>query len=406
MDIKLYIVIFCLLGSAFFSASETAFSTVNKLRLKLLSDEGNNRATLVLKLIEDFDKLISSILVGNNIVNILSTSLCTTIFIEYLGNDLGPSVSTIVLTIAVLIFCEVTPKSIAKEQPEKFSMVFAPILNIVIIFLTPINFIFSQIKKLVSIFIKSKGDITVTEGELISFVEETAQSGTIDEEESNMIKNVIKFTDLDVIDIMTPIVDVVTAMDTITKFELANLFTECGYSRIPVRNSNMDIIGIINYKDFISEVFIEGKSISSIIRPAKFVHGGKNIRELLDEFKNEQTHIAIVMHEYGGVYGIVTLEDILEELVGDIWDEEDDKIENIVKINDTVYEVNGMANLLELDSELSLQIEDIEFNTVNGWVINFLNKLPKTGESFIFNNHTFTILETGKNRIEKLRIEL
>lgn len=404
---NLIIIVICVIMSAYFSASETAFSTANKIRLKTMEEAGHKKAKLVLKMIDNFDSLISSILIGNNIVNILSASLATLLFVEWFGEAKGPSISTAVTTVVVLIFGEVTPKSIAKEFPEQFAMFSAPLLNILMWLFTPFNWLFSQWKRLVGLLFKHKENITATEEELLMFVEETAQEGTITEEESDMIHSVIKFSDLEVVDILTPRIDV-TAVDITTDVdEIKEVFNTSGYSRLPVYEENIDnIVGTIYYKDFFAKVVYGENTLEDVIKPAKMVLGTKKISDLLEELKEEQNHIAIVASEYGSILGIITLEDILEELVGDIWDEGDEVKPELVQLSETEYEVLGTAGIHRLANELSIEFGDVQVTTVNGWIINLINKIPTKGQIIEHENIKLEILSMNRNRIDKLKLTL
>ena len=346
------IIIFCVLFSGYFSATETAFSSLNRIRIKNLAEKGDKKAKLVLDMLENFDSLLSTILIGNNIVNIACASVATLLFVRLLGEEQGPSVATIVITIVVLIFGEVTPKSIAKENPEKFAMFAAPFLNVLMIILTPFNFLFIQWKKLISKIFHTENDYSITEEELLTIVEEAEQEGRIDEQESSLIRSAIEFSEQEAIDILTPRIDIVGVSHDATKEEIAQVFEETNYSRLPVYKESIDhIIGILYQKDFYN-LDDEETSFEHIIRPAMFITESKKIGELLQELQQKKSHIAIVLDEYGGTTGIVTLEDILEELVGEIWDEHDEVINEIEKISDTEYIVHGSTNLEDLFEDI------------------------------------------------------
>ena len=284
--------------SAYFSATETAFSCLNKIRIKNLADKGNKRAKQVLNLIDDFDSLITTILIGNNIVNILSASLSTVLFINWFGNDRGPSISTAVTTVVVLIFGEVTPKSIAKEYPETFAMLSCKIISALKFVLSPFSFLFRLWKKLLSLVLKTNDLQVITEEELLVFVDETANDGTITEEESEMIHTIIKFSDLEAIDILTPRIDV-TSIELGTSIEeIKETFMTSGYSRIPVYKDEIDnVIGILNQKDFYSKIiFGDTAKIEDILKPVKMVLSTKKIKQLLEEFKDEQYQLYCHIH--------------------------------------------------------------------------------------------------------------
>ena len=297
-SISLIIVIVCVIMSGFFSATETAFSCINRIRIKNMAEKGNKKANLVMKLADNYDSLLSTILIGNNIVNILCASLATILFVNLLGNEAGPTVSTIVVTIVVLIFGEVSPKSIAKESPEKFAMFAAPFLNVLVKVLTPCNYLFKLWKKLLSLIFKSPVDSGITEEELISIVEEAEQDGGINEQESMLIRSAIDFTEQEAIDILTSRMDITAVSTTATKDEIAEIFATTAYSRIPVYEDNIDhIVGIIYQKDFHNYVYNTDREISEIIRPTLYVPQNKKIGPLLKELQQKKLHIAVVLDE-------------------------------------------------------------------------------------------------------------
>ena len=405
-SISLLIVIFCIIMSGFFSASETAFSCLNRIRVKTMVEKGNKRAELVLSLAEKYDTLISTILIGNNIVNILSASLATVLFVGWLGDESGPSVSTAVTTVIVLIFGEITPKSVAKENPEKFAMFASPILKLLVIILTPFNFLFGLWKKLISKILKSDETPGITEEELLTIVEEAEQEGGLNEEEGSLIRNAIEFSEVEAGDVLTPRIDITGVSTEATKEEIAEIFAATGFSRLPLYNETIDhIVGIIYQKDFHNYVYNTEKSIESIVRPAIFTTPSKKIGELLKELQKEKLHIAVILDEYGGTIGIVTLEDILEELVGEIWDEHDEVTQDIIPIDENEYNVLGSANLEEFFEILEKEVdEELDVNTVSGWVMEVLERIPEVGDSFEYQNLTVTVLEMDEKRVEKVRV--
>lgn len=405
------IIIFCILFSAYFSATETAFSSLNRIRIKNLAEKGDKRAKLVLDLLENFDSLLSTILIGNNIVNIACASVATMLFVKILGEEHGASVSTIVITIVVLVFGEVSPKSIAKENPERFAMFAAPFLNLLCIILTPFNFLFRQWKKLLSKIFHTDNDYSMTEEELLTIVEEAEQEGRIDEQESSLIRSAIEFSEQEAIDILTPRIDIVGVSSEATKEEIASVFTETNYSRLPVYKETMDhIIGIIYQKDFYNMVYGKEGEIDSIIRPAMYITESKKIGELLKELQYKKSHIAIVLDEYGGTTGIVTLEDILEELVGEIWDEHDEVINEIEKVSEAEYIVHGSTNLedlfeiLDMGMKIDEEVEEMEVVTVSGWVMEVLGRIPSEGDVGTWQNLEISVLEMDENRVEKIKL--
>ena len=371
--------------SAYFSATETAFSSLNRIRLKNLTDNGNKRAKLAYKLVDNYDELISSVLVGNNIVNISASSLATVLFIKAFGDN-GPTVSTIAMTIIVLIFGEVTPKSIAKESPEAFAMFSAPIINVLIYVFKPINVCLVGIKKLVKKFVKVSNDRTISESELLTIVEEAEHDGGINENESELIHNVIEFDDLEAIDIMTPRVDVEAVDKTSTVQEVAD-----------------SIVGIINEKDFHNLVLRDGNAVKQIIKPVEFIPPSMKISALLKLLQQNKSHLAVIVDEFGGTEGIVTLEDIIEELVGEIWDEHDEVVEAFQKVSDNEYLVDCSTNLDDLLEYFHLK-SDSEASTINGWVIEQLDRIPEKGDCFDFENLHVVVEETEYQRATRVRI--
>ncbi len=405
--ISLIIVLCCLVMSAYFSATETAFSSLNRIRIKNMAEKGNKRAALVMKLSESYDSLLSTILIGNNIVNILGTSLVTILFVNAIGEDKGASVATIVTTIVVLIFGEVSPKSIAKESPESFAMFSAPILQVMMLVLTPFNFFFRQWKKLLSLIFKSSDDSGITEEELLSIVEEAEQDGGIDEQESVLIRSALEFTEQHAVDILTPRVDITAVSTEATKEEIAEVFAETAFSRLPLFEENIDhIVGIIYQKDFHNYVYHTDKPISEIVRPVVFVPKTKKIGALLKELQQKKLHIAVVVDEFGGTVGIITLEDILEELVGEIWDEHDEVSQEIERRSENEYIVSGNANLEKLFESMDIELseEDGHVVVVNGWIMNQLGKVPEADDSFDYEGYHVRVLEMEGMRVAKARI--
>ena len=409
----LVIIILCVILSAWFSATETAFNTFNRIRMKGYAEKGNKKAKRALKLADKYDTLISTILVGNNIVNILSATLATLFFVELakrgigFSEDFAPTLSTIVMTVAVLTFGEIIPKTLAKQFPEKFSMFSAPLIHALVFILKPITFIFGQIQKLLFLIFKKDEETGMTEEELISIIEEAEEDGNIDEEESTLIKSAIEFNDLEVGDIFTPRIDITAVEKDVSKEELEKTFSESGYSRIPIYEDDLDnITGIIYYKDFYTTVYKRTAPISDIIKPVLYVTKSMKINDLLKELQEKQLHLAVVTDEYGSTAGIVTLEDILEEIVGEIWDEHDEIIEEIKEIGEKEYIVSGMANIEKLFDELDLDEpeEEIESTTVNGWAMDTLGRIPEEGDSFESLGLTVKVLKMDGRRIEDLHV--
>lgn len=394
----------CIVLSAFFSASETAFTSANKVRLKALASKGNKKAKAVLVKLEDYDKLLSTILIGNNIVNISAATLGTILFVGLIGNA-GATVSTIVVTVVILLFGEITPKMLANKSPEKVAMAIYTPLQLFIFVLTPINLIFMGWKWIVSKVFKSQDRPTVTEDELITYVEEAQSGGEIDAHESELIRSAIEFNDLSVSEILTPRVDV-CAVEKKRKFEvIKDLFTKTGYSRLPVYDETIDeIIGIIHEKDLYALIESGKKDLKIIMSPVIHVAGDMKISALLRKLQTSKSHMAVVLDEFGGTKGIVTLEDILEELVGEIWDEHDEVVEYFKEIGDFKYVVVGNTDLSELFERLEVPAEASDFDavSVSGWVIHMLEKIPEEGEEFDFKNIHVKVINADYKKVNEI----
>ena len=392
--------------SAFFSASETAFSSLNQIRLKSRADDGDRTAARVLAMSEQYDKLLSTILIGNNIVNIAAASIGTIIFTKMLGAERGATVSTMVLTIVVLIFGEVTPKSLAKEMPETIATAVAPVLSLLMLVLTPLTWLFSQWKRLLSHFVHSSESDTITEGELMTMVSEAESDGELTDRESELIRSAIEFDDVEVEEILTPRVDVVAVEDDISLEELAQTFAESGYSRLPVYHGTIDnIIGVVHEKDFYIARLKKATKIDDLVAPTLYTTGSTQISQLLRTLREQHHHMAVVVDEYGGTEGIITLEDILEELVGEIWDEHDEETEDFRKQSDGSWLVAGSASVDDLFETLELpEDEDIDSNTVNGLVQEKTCHLPKVGDHFTLGEYDGVVTRTARRRVTEVRL--
>ena len=403
----LWVALVILVGfSAFFSASETAFSSLNQIRLKSRAEDGDSSAARVLAMAEQYDKLLSTILIGNNIVNIAAASIGTILFTQMLGAERGATVSTIVLTIIVLIFGEVTPKSLAKEMPEKVATAVSPFLVLLIALMTPLTWLFTQWKKLLGRFVHSGEADTITEGELMTMVSEAENDGELTDRESELIRSAIEFDDVEVEEILTPRVDVVAVEDDIPLEELAQTFAESGYSRLPVYHGTIDnIIGVVHEKDFYIARLKKATKIDDLVVPTLYTTGSTQISQLLRTLREQHHHLAVVVDEYGGTEGIITLEDILEELVGEIWDEHDEVTEDFRKQSDGSWLVSGSASVDDLYEELDLpEEEDIDSNTVNGLVQEKTCHLPKVGDRFTLGEYDGVVTRTAKRRVTEVRL--
>lgn len=389
--------------SAFFSSAETAYTCLNRVRLKNMANSGNKRAEKVLALAEDYDRLISSILIGNNIVNILSTSLATALFVRLLGSS-GVSVSTAVMTVVILLIGEVAPKSIARVMNEKLAFAFYPLLCLIVKLLTPLNFLMGCWQSLIGKLVREDEDHGVTEEELITMVEEAQNDGEIDEHEGELIRSAIEFTDLSVEDILTPRVDIVAVDVEKTEDEVAARFAESGFSRLPVYEESVDnIIGILHEKDFYRN---RGRrSVREMMTTPTCVMPNTRLSVLLKLLQQTKGHMAVVMDEYGGVIGIVTLEDILEELVGEIWDEHDEIIEEFKRLPDGSYRIACGANLDDLLEMFSIK-KEYESVTVSGWVLEEMGTFPQQGDTFDCEQLHVTVEKVDKRRVLQILVQV
>ena len=419
-------IVLLVMMSAYFSATETAFSCLNKIRMKSRAESGDHRAALAMDLVEDYDRLISTILIGNNIVNITASTVGTVLFTK-LYAAYGPTVSTVVLTLVVLIFGEISPKSLAKEHAESFAMFSAPILRVFLLVLRPLNFLFSQWKRLLNMIFHPSEDQGITEEELITMVSEAENEGGLDQHESQLIRSAIEFGDLEAGDILTPRVDIVAVEDSASMEEIAAVFAESGYSRLPVYHKDVDdIVGVIHEKDFNAARYRGQGNISGCITPVHYTTANADLGLLLRTLQKKKTHMAIVVDEYGGTEGlltmedileelaavvdefggtcgIVTMEDILEELVGEIWDEHDEVVESFRKQSDGSFLVAAGADLSDLYDLFSIK-GDCDASTVSGWVIDQLGRLPLVGDHFQAEGLDVTVTMVDHRRVLEVRV--
>ena len=391
--------------SAYFSATETAFTSLNRIRMKNKADNGDIRAAKALELAEQYDKLLSTILIGNNIVNITATTiatvLCTNLFHEY-----GPTVATVALTIIILIFGEVSPKSLAKESPEKFAMFAAPLLGLFMVILTPLNFLFSQWKKLLSRVFRSPEADGITEEELVTMVDQAEDEGGLDQHESQLIRAAIEFNDLEVGEILTPRVDLVAAEEGSSEEQIASLFAQSGYSRLPIYQETVDnIVGVIHEKDFYAARSRGRVNVAQLRAPVLYTTGNTKISELLRILQRSKAHMAVVVDEYGGTEGIATLEDILEELVGEIWDEHDEVIEQFRKQEDGSYLIACSADLDDMYDLFRVK-GTCGAATVSGWVLEQVGRVPEVGDRFQAEGLDVTVTQVEHRRVLEIRVVL
>ncbi len=404
MTTSIILIVILVIMSAYFSATETAFSSLNKTRLKTMAEKGNKKAELTLKLAEEYDKLISTILIGNNIVNIAMASIGTVLFVEILDAQSGPAVSTLVITVVVLIFGEITPKSIAKDMPEKFAMFSASIIKGLIALFTPLNFVFSAWKKLVSMVIKNEDDGKMSQEELLMIVDEVTEDGSLDDDEGDLIKNAIEFAEQEARDILTHRVDLVAVPIDEEKEEIAKLFTKTKLSRLLVYEEDIDnIIGVIHMKDFFTEKGITQKKIQNIMAMPVFVQEFEKINDLLKRLQKNKAHMAVVIDEYGGTLGIVTMEDILEELVGEIWDEYDEVTEDFKEVDENVFVVDGSAGLDDFCDFFDVEAES-DSVSVSGFITEILGKFPEVGDVAEFGDLNMEVTKVDSHCAENIRV--
>ena len=393
----------CLVLSAYFSATETAFSSANSTRLKTLAEKGSKKAKLACELLEHYDKLLSTILIGNNIVNILMASIGTVLFVRHYG-DAGATISTVVVTVVVLVFGEISPKSVAKDCAERFAMFSAPILQVFLFVLTPLNFLFSLWKKLLAKVFRLNGESKMSQEELLMLVDEVQQDGSIDKNEGELLKNAIDFSEQQAQDILIHRVDLAALPITASKEEVAALFTETKYSRLLIYQDSIDhILGTVHQKDFYVGCGITEKPLEEIIVPPLFVLENEPISRLLKTLQKAKTHVAVVVDEYGGTCGIVTMEDILEELVGEIWDEHDEIEVFIRKTGANTFLVDAGMDFDEFAAYFQLKT-DSEMTSVSGWVMEQFGRVPESGERITAGPLDVLVTKVDNHRIEEIQI--
>lgn len=408
--IQLIVLLILLLLSAFFSSAETAMTTVNKIYIMSLVNEGNKRAKTLQKIIDNPGKLLSTILIGNNIVNLSASSLATTWTTRVLGNAFV-GIATGILTLLVLLFGEITPKTMATLYAEKLSMAYAPIIYLLMKVLTPVIFIVNRLSNgiLYVLGVDPKGkQSTMTEQELRTIVDVSHEDGVIESEEKKMIYNVFDFGDSRAKDVMVPRIDMSFIDVNATYEELLNSFKEDGYTRYPVYEDSTDnIIGTINMKDLLLWNPKEKFSIRDILRKPYFTYEHKSTAALLMEMKQYSVNFVIVLDEYGATAGMITMEDLLEEIVGEIRDEYDaDEVEDMQEIvPDREYTAQGSAKLDDLNEALGLKLDSEDYDSVGGYIIEKLDYFPKEGESYITEDGVKLVVDaTEKNRIEAVHI--
>lgn len=415
MDMKdigsLVVILICLAGSAFFSGSETAFSTFNRIRMKKLAQDGNKKAQKVLALSEQYDKFISTVLIGNNIVNILLSSLATLLCVKWLAetnySSFAAAISTAVSTVVVLIFGEISPKTIAKEHADGYAMAVCGLIRLLEIILAPFNFLFGLWKKLLNKIFHKSEEASITEEELMTIVDEAEEDGGINPDEGKLIRSAIEFNDVTVNEILTPRVDICAIERTATNEEITDTFMSSSFSRLPVYEEDIDhIVGVLHEKDFYAARRHTSMPLDKVYKKPVYVSEHTKISDLLQTLKSEQCHMAIVVDEFGGTKGIVTMEDIIEELIGDVFDEHDEIVDEYKELEDGSYLVMCSANLDDFFEKFDVEVRDDENlpQTVNGWVMMMLESLPNVGDVFVHNNLHVEVTRISEKRVEEVHV--
>ena len=392
--------------SAYFSATETAFTSLNRIRLKTRADDGDKRAARTLALAADYDRLLSTLLIGNNIVNNVATTIGAVLFIKLIGSAKGPTVSATVLTVVILVFGEVTPKSLAKERPEVWAIAATPLLRVMAVLLTPVNFLFTQWKKLLRVLLRHQDDDGITEEELMGMVDQAETEGSLDQHESDLIRNAIEFNDMEVSEILTPRVDLEALADTATMEEAAAMYASSGFSRLPIYHDSIDnIIGVLHEKDFYAAYCRGVKRLSELKSSVLYTTETARISDLLRQLQQNKVHMAVVVDEYGGTQGIVTMEDIMEELVGEIWDEHDEVIEEFRKQSDGSYLVACSADLDDLYDLFDMKpSEEYDASSVSGWVMEEIGRVPDVGDRFRADGLEVCVTRVEHRRVMEIRV--
>ena len=408
LSLSIIIVVLILL-SGFFSGTETAFSCANKIKLKSFATLGKRNAKAVSDFADkNYDKLVTTILIGNNIVNLTASGLAVILFEELLkGTGIDhTTISTAVMTVVVLIVGEITPKYLASVYPEKFCFIFYPLMQLFYWVLIPVRFVFDGFKWLLTKIFRLKKDDSITDAELMSLVDEAEEDGTLKEDESELVRSALEFDDQKVEDILVPRVNVIAANIHSSMDEICEVFRKNGYSRIPIYEETIDhIVGLIHERDFFLAYLKGEKSVKSILQEVVFTTEYTRISTLLKQLQKEKVHMAVVSDEYGGVVGIVTLEDVLEELVGDIWDEHDEEEVLYGSISDNEYWVDGKMNLDEFFDLYDMEEDDEDFEaiTVGGWVTEQCGGIPPVGETFRYKKLEIKVVKTTRQKVLKIR---
>lgn len=402
---RIIIIITLLVLSALFSSTETAFSGVNKIRLKNYAAQGDKKAAKALKIANSFDDALTAVLIGNNIVNISTASIATVLCTSLFGAN-GVGISTAITTVIVLICGEILPKSYAKENAEKLALLFAGPLSVLIFIMKPIIFLFNKLSSLLK---KSSNAPSVTEDELKYIIDEIEEQGVLEQQESDLVKSALEFDETTVNEILIPRVKVIGIEKDSSIDEIKNTFLNEMYSRLPVYEKNLDnIIGIITNKAFFKMLSDGDSDLTNIIQEVSHISDLKLISEALRDMQRSKTHLCVVMDQYGGTKGIVTMEDIIEELVGEIYDENDEVIPSVIKLSDNSYEVSGSLSINDMLSQLQLDDDLIEssYTSVGGWVTGLLGHIPEKGETAVYGVFSIIVLEISDQSVDKIKLTL
>lgn len=410
MSTYIIAIVILTLFSGLFSATETAYSSSSKIRLKNMANDSNTKASSVLVILDDFDKFLTSVLIGNNIVNIASATISTLLFSLILKGGKGPTVSTIVITVITLLFGEIAPKSLAKQAPEKFACATVGVVNFFEFVFTPLTIVLKGWTWLVNHFAHIEQDEGDISDELITMVDEAEKDGNLEEHESDLISAAIEFNDLDVKDVLTPRVDIVAVNIASSHEQIEKAFRFNSFSRLPVYENTVDnIVGVIHEKDFYELMYHNNKGpIRRIIKPVIYTSPNTQISTCMKQLQAAKLHMAVVLDEYGGTEGIITLEDIIEELVGEIWDEHDVVEDFYTKVDDYTWMVKGDAEIDDLIDRFGVEEEDEEFDfiTVSGWAIAELHHIPKVNEEFDYKNLHVTITKADQRKVLEVKVEI
>ena len=405
----LIILVILVLCYSFFSATETAFSSLNKIKLKALANTGNNRALKTLELSESFTSLLTTILIGNTIVNVVSASIATVLFTNLFGGD-GVAISSVVMTLVIMIIGEIVPKNIAKHMPEKFAMSVTSLMKLLVFIFTPLTFIFNKLEVLFSSLFKDEEDDDFAQEEFLTMVEEANEDGDIEEHEADLITNAIEFNDVDVSEIFTPRIDIIAIdIDEDSNTKIEKLYRDSGYSRLPVYKDSIDnVIGVIHEKEFYYYLLhkkSKSASIESLLQPVIYTQPQVKVSSLLKEFQKKKAHMAIVCDEYGGTEGLITMEDILEELVGEIYDEHDEVVEYYKQIGENTYLVKGDLDIEDLFDHFNIKLEEeFDYNSTSAWVVDVLDKIPQKGDSFDYKNLHIEVSDVDTKRVIEIKV--